>query len=297
MARISVEQKALTDPRFDLLAGLMKSNRYDALGRMLLVWHECQEQSSYCLPERLVGAIFANRDGASWLVESHLAEWSRKAKKGVEGILRIKGTEGRIEWLAVKRERAKANGRRGGRPPANQSLTKEEPTLVTSGLTPETPLTPAPALAPALTEENTEELKRPATPVAASDGLSPKPAKKPRKEPDGVHAEFIRIFEDAWFVSYDAKYPFVGGKDGSAVKWFRDQVSDDVTRFREIVTNYFADRTPFIVDARHSMGNLRAQWARWAIRVPAGASRGGNVMDSFRATAEEFLRRGENVAS
>ena len=109
MARINVEQKALTDPRFELLGQFLKSNRYEALGRMLLVWNECQERCTYSLPERLVGALMGTPTGAEWLIESDLTEWDRKPKNRTEGVVRIKGTEGRIEWLAAKRERAKQN--------------------------------------------------------------------------------------------------------------------------------------------------------------------------------------------
>ncbi len=141
MARVNVEQKALTDPRFDLLGRFLESTRHDALGRMVLVWNECQERNSYTLPERLVGAVMGDREGARWLVEADLAEWVDDDR------VRIKGTEGRVEWLAAKRQTARANGQKGGRP-SNQSKTNEEPTSVSHGFPSETPPAPAPAPAP-----------------------------------------------------------------------------------------------------------------------------------------------------
>ncbi len=154
MARVNVEQKALTDPRFELLGQMLGSNRFEALGRMLLVWHECQERGSYILTEKLLGIIMGSPKGVEWLIESDLAE---RDEAGV----RIKGTEGRIEWLEAKRTQARKNGGTGGRP-KNQQRTKSEPMLVSdgtnheptpgaSGFPSETPLAlvPPPALAPA----------------------------------------------------------------------------------------------------------------------------------------------------
>lgn len=73
MARISVEQKALTDPRFELLGRSLRSNRHEALGRMILIWNECQERGSYVLPREIIGAILGDRDGAQWLLDADLA--------------------------------------------------------------------------------------------------------------------------------------------------------------------------------------------------------------------------------
>lgn len=140
MPRVNVEQKALTDPRFDLLGRFMESNRHESLGRMILVWSECLERSSYTLPERLVGAILGNRDGAQWLVESGLAEWQTKPAKKTEGVVRICGTEGRIEWLATKRKNARINGMKGGRP-NNQPETDVGSATDTAGNQKLTPLT------------------------------------------------------------------------------------------------------------------------------------------------------------
>ena len=49
MARISVEQAALTDARFAVMAGILGVSRHDALGRMVIVWNQCQESGSHVL--------------------------------------------------------------------------------------------------------------------------------------------------------------------------------------------------------------------------------------------------------
>lgn len=150
MARVNVEQKALTDPRFDLLGRFLESTRHDALGRMIFVWNECQERSSYTLPACIVSAIMGNLDGCEWLVQADLGQWVD------DNTVRIKGTEGRIEWLGIKRATAQTNGKKGGRP-----ITKHQPTnnlqttdigspSVPVGNLYVTPPAPAPAPAPAL---------------------------------------------------------------------------------------------------------------------------------------------------
>jgi len=98
---------------------------------------------------------------------------------------------------------------------------------------------------------------------------------------------------DAWGEQYGEVYPIVGGRDGKAVQWFRKQVGDDVERFREIVRNYLADGSQFITDARHSIGNLQAQWARWAVKPLAGSGAGGALRSQVIGANAEFLQRGE----
>ena len=104
MARINVEQKALSDPRFTALARLRKYDDPDlALAKMVRVWNECIERSSYSLPCWVVEAIFCDSDAPADLVTVELAEWESDDR------LRIKGTEGRTEYLGDLRA-AKVRG-------------------------------------------------------------------------------------------------------------------------------------------------------------------------------------------
>src|SRR3990172_4708665 len=111
MARVNVEQKALSDPRFYILARLLGSEEADlALGRMLHVWNECIERETYVLSKAILCAIFGETEAPEWLVLSELAEAVGSDE------YRIKGTRGRIEYLAIKRATARKNGALGGRP-------------------------------------------------------------------------------------------------------------------------------------------------------------------------------------
>jgi hypothetical protein len=140
VARVNVDQKALTDSRFAILARLMGTGDRDtALGRMIRVWNECIERETYELPTLVIETIFDQSDAPDWLIESGLAERSN------ERSLRIKGTEGRIEYLAKKRANAKRNGKLGGRPPKTNIGSEQNQRRLQT----ETPPAPAPAPAPA----------------------------------------------------------------------------------------------------------------------------------------------------
>lgn len=274
MARVNVDQKAHTDPRFELLGRLMGTNRHEALGRMILVWNECQERGSYFLPAKLVGAILGHNDGANWLIESDLAMWQDE----IIGELRIKGTEGRIEWLDEKRRNGKkyghlgaGHGKKGGRPKKpGKGVSKTG-----SGGSAETRSPglnnppPAPAPAPAKEEDPTGGA---ASPPLAKEATDVKP---PRKPAEGVHAEFIRIFVDAWQVRYGEKYPFAAGKDASAITWMRKQTAEDAGKFRAIVARYIGDEDPFVANSRHNLGLLMGQFAKWLVDRPPVAKKSG----------------------
>jgi hypothetical protein len=143
VARVNVDSQALTDARFAVLASLMGADDPDvALGRMIRVWFQCLERETYTLTESVIRALFhGSPDAPKWLVDSELAE-------PVEGGFRIRGTKGRIEYLAEQRARARQNGTKGGRP--------GKPTLVVGNNQrrggSKTPPTPTPAPAPTLQE-------------------------------------------------------------------------------------------------------------------------------------------------
>ena len=190
MARISVEQKALTDSRFELLGKFLESNRHDALGRMILVWNECQERESYTLPERLVSAIMSDRDGSDWIVQADLAVWID------DETLRIKGTEGRTDWLGIKRQTARLNGKKGGRP-KNQSRTNIGSPLITEENLCETPPTPTPTPTSVCVMQNPPDQS---THTPSKNGQEKDPLQRyleryagPKLKPGEAEAAFARL--------------------------------------------------------------------------------------------------------
>lgn len=132
MARINVDECALNDPRFEVLATLMGVGEGDyARGRMLRIWAQCANRETYVLPAEVISAIFKTNDAPDWLVRAQLAQ---KVQNG----FRIRGTKGRTDYLKKKRATARQNGKLGGR--------KRKPTLVPDRLSQESSLTLAPAL-------------------------------------------------------------------------------------------------------------------------------------------------------
>lgn len=125
MARINVEQQALTDPRFYKFGRSLGCSSRFALeagrGIMEVIWNELTERwseeagpAAYCVTHETLQILFKskrfrNEIGAK-LIESQLASET-------EFGLRIHGTLGRIEWLNRRRAAARDNGKLGGRKP------------------------------------------------------------------------------------------------------------------------------------------------------------------------------------
>lgn len=102
-APVRVEAEAFSDPRIQLLAELAGWSRYEALGRMAHLWSACTERQLYVVPEPVIrGTLGPN--GIQLLLESDLGE-------RVGGGIRVRGTDGRIEWLGDFREQHVAAGR------------------------------------------------------------------------------------------------------------------------------------------------------------------------------------------
>ena len=90
---VRVEGGAISCLRYSHLGSLLGTSRYDALGRMVTLWHHCTVQQTYVLGESLVATVL----DPNALVESLLGE-------RVDGGIRIKGTVGRIEWYGNLQE-------------------------------------------------------------------------------------------------------------------------------------------------------------------------------------------------
>jgi len=102
-APVRVEASALSDPRIDLLGQLAGYSRYEALGRLTHLWSACTEKQTHVASEALVRACIGPA-GVQHMLEAELAERA-------EGGLRIRGTDGRIEWLGEFSERGAGAGK------------------------------------------------------------------------------------------------------------------------------------------------------------------------------------------
>ena len=159
MARVNVDQKALTDPRFYRL-GLelgAESQHAQAVGlfAMIRVWNECIERGQYSLDGWILQAILGAQKAAEHICNSDLA------KQCGDNRFRIKGTKGRTEYLKVLRSNGSQyghlgakHGRKGGRPKKPPQEGLENPQ---NGLAENPPPAPAPAPAPAPVQKQEEE--------------------------------------------------------------------------------------------------------------------------------------------
>ncbi len=158
MASVRIEDEARRDPRFKILGKKIGSDRFSAIGRMIEVWAHCTERETYFLQPEIIDAC-ADFDGFCELLLLPDVNLAEKTDQGI----RIKGTQGRIEWLAAKRE----NGKSGGRPKKNLSETETKPKVnlevtyiepTPNPLTLTPALVPVPVLAPVKIKEK-EEVK------------------------------------------------------------------------------------------------------------------------------------------
>lgn len=167
MARVSVEQKALTDSRFVELGRIIGADRHAGLGRMVHVWNECQERGSITLQRSTIDNT--NPDVPDFCAAIVQAELACEVEGGA---FYIRGTPGRIEWLEKSRRNGKkgaAHGVKGGRPTKTPDGVSEEPRV---GLSNKPPLALAPAPAP---KEERTSLSRAAarTKKELSEGSEP----------------------------------------------------------------------------------------------------------------------------
>jgi hypothetical protein len=165
MARISVEQRALTDPRFTMLGMILSGEGTPSkfwhtigLGIMIYVWNECQERGSHSLHGADLDVMGVQLGvGQTMLGDAistaDLGVWNRKRMW-----LRVRGTKGRIEWLEKRRN----EGKIGGRPRKTLGLDKKHP-----GNNP-----PAPAPAPTQREEIQIERRDPPSADASPSVMS-----------------------------------------------------------------------------------------------------------------------------
>lgn len=106
--RVTIDAEVWTDPRFDVLAHRLGIDKPAVVGRMAALWGACTLKCAYSLPVPVVATVLAcpYDEVVEILVASGLGE-----DLG-DGLVRLCGTEGRIEWLQRKRNAGKKGGSR-----------------------------------------------------------------------------------------------------------------------------------------------------------------------------------------
>lgn len=296
MARVNVDQKALSDPRFSILGShlspLTHASQADVevafgLFLMIKVWNYCMERGLLKVPARDLDAIYPGLSDA--MIDAQLGELVPRSRAR---LVRIKGGDGRLDWLETARVIGRENGAKGaqygikgGRP-----KTKEKPPLGVSengggGFLKNPPLSPA--LSPALTpsQENTENGTR--------EAENAKP--KPTPEPPMVHPDEIVLGAsdraEAWD-QFAFAYPNQTTRDEAArLAWdmlpltakLRDEIMAGLSRWRR---SGRWNAAKFIPDAKNFIG--RRQWER---DPPTDESNPSTIpMTQATKTREDYTR-------
>lgn len=103
-APVRIEADVWDDWRFQALADEIGVDLYSAVGRMARLWGECTDRESPVLP---VGAIRARLGPRGLEALCDVAELGER----VDGGVRMRGTEGRHEWLGAARAQRQTAGR------------------------------------------------------------------------------------------------------------------------------------------------------------------------------------------
>lgn len=105
MASVRIERKSFNDPRFKFLAKRLGVSLFDAVGRMAFVWSYCTEHETYFITPEAIDIIAEFENFSEVICEQNIG-LGEKTSKGI----RIRGTRGRIEWLAKLRKNSIKGG-------------------------------------------------------------------------------------------------------------------------------------------------------------------------------------------
>lgn len=202
MAAVRIDDEAFNDPRIELLGQLAGYNRYEAIGRLAHLWRHCTHKETSVVGEAIVRATLGTTP--DHLIESDLGE------RVTDGV-RVKGTLGRIEWLAKRRAASRSGGSQTKAKHASDPGQKSEDGGQTGAKTEpnDSPLTLTPTMdSGSFSGSGSEEVTR--------DGARVR-SRKPADTVDGYQATV-----DAFHVRYSGAYggakPTWGAKQGAALK-------------------------------------------------------------------------------
>lgn len=118
-APVRIEAEAFTDPRFGALGRLRRTSRWEALGRMAVLWSWCTERGRGDIPRRFASGFFEDPgwDGEDWIhdvIAAGLGRWGPCTETDLHGPecehLVLHGTGGRIEWFGESKASQRAAG-------------------------------------------------------------------------------------------------------------------------------------------------------------------------------------------
>lgn len=99
-ANVSIHHTVWSDFRYDVLARLIGCDRFSAVGRMAMLWAECTTRGTDRPPTLVIDGCLGHSNGSGALLDAGLGEM-------VDGVVRVRGCHGRIEWLESRRAAGK----------------------------------------------------------------------------------------------------------------------------------------------------------------------------------------------
>jgi len=209
VASVRIASKARNDPRFVIVAALLGYADADhAIMKVSRIWDYqtetyTPERPTYVVDPVIVDALLGVVGGCAVLVKAGLAE-------EVPAGLRIRGSEGQIEWLWNKRNA----GRKGGRPKTasvptpddcSDDYNQEPAGSHLQGRVTAEPNPPSLTTSPSDPPSEDQHVASPSAPLA----LEPQPTRKPRDKAKPVegYTETVAVFDQAFRAASQGKKP------------------------------------------------------------------------------------------
>lgn len=302
-ASVRIDDGAFMDPRVKRLGRLLGTSVFDALGRLAFVWRYCTERQLYAVGDVTLADLTDCEDFGAHLIAAELGERAGD-------LVRIRGLEGRIEWLGERRAAARKGGRaraeraeRGAdgrlvsakrQPNAGATLEAVQPNVggrVPANQPNASPPVPSPAPVPSLpTEESGAALPLFAGGSSVPADSQAKP-KKPAKEPSEQ-----TLLRDWWLEAFreatGSEHSWSAREAGQASQLLR--MGGGLAGVQARAEVLLGSRCPgWIAKGGRDLGTLLSQWNKLAPGAASSGTRGGGLqVEDFLAAAEEFERRG-----
>lgn len=285
MARMSIDDKFLRDPRVTRLADALGWSRYEARGRLLDVFAVCYDLETDIITPEDANAAADEARLADAMIAVGLADQD-------DGGIRVHGAVSRIEYLVKKAEAGRKGGLKSAetrrkKSEAKRSSASPKPEAVGNPPDPDPDLPPDPDLQislPRAIPPNTESAPVPAAPPATAWPSSGDPAHQPTREDRKAVRDAIRA-------EINAARARVGAKLGTPlhpVLPFDRGLDSDLTGQLALATTR-ADLDALATQARHAvaMAELEAIAEPERVQFLTGAIfSGGNFARLAGKTAE-----------
>jgi hypothetical protein len=284
MASVRTEHTVIADPRYAIAAKLMKSSRFDVLGRMIAIWGHCTQVQSYYLDPAVIDTL-AEFDGFTRIICDPQVALAEMTSDGV----RIKGTKGRIEWLGKLKKASK----KGGKARIRKAKRNPDGTIQPSS---SRESSHDPAVDPALDPGQSSVLIPSLIPVPSpslvlskskEQETAPQSVAVPEGQIDNSGARrFIATYVNAFRSKYgEQTKPDLSGKVQGEIKRFLKDTPID--RACSLIQVYFQMDDRWFETKNHDFTTFVSNLSKIGVALDTGKSAGGIDWDKFRKLVGE----------